>query len=120
MKTCPHCQKELTEPNEVLEEQIENAEVLNQSEEEPDRIIEEATKKVVGQVLEVIQPLLEKLGEAHPGVKPDGPLGSELGSSQQYQVQLEQIQQAAKERLSRQEEHLKAKLQQLQSRFSRR
>ena len=117
MKTCPYCYRELQGE---AEEAPQNAEELAATttafaEEE---LISRATKEVIKAVLEHIQPLLDKLKEAHPDQQTTAV--DPLFSAEQHKLQLEQIQQAAKERMQRQEQHLAAKLQKLQARFNRR
>ncbi|MGD1846613.1 MAG: hypothetical protein ACFB10_14595 [Salibacteraceae bacterium] len=115
MKTCPHCQKEL--PNEEPPTTGHFHETLQALTEE--EVVERATKEVIKAVLEHIQPLLDKLKEAQgTTAAPVG--GTALFSPEQHQRQLEQIQQSAKDRMQKQEQHLAAKLQKLQARFSMR
>jgi len=126
MRTCPHCQQpfpaEASHTAKTIETPVvELPPTVEQSPIGDDPVIAAATKKVVGEVLKVIQPLLDKLAEAQGGSAPStqaataGPL-----SNEQYLDQLNQIQDSAKERLQQQEQHLAAKLQKLQARFSRR
>lgn len=118
MKTCPHCHKDLeAKVPDALS--VEASVDLNATQLLEEDLISKVSKEAIKQVLQHIQPLLEKLSEAHPD-NPNQVVGSMPVSADQNKQQLEQIQQAAQERIKKQEQQLASKLQKLQARFNKR
>lgn len=105
MKTCPHCHK----PLETVS--VETEQVLPEAN---DPVIEAATKKVVAEVLKVIDPLLQKLQEANTSSTVQTQTPADAQKSR-----VDQIQESAKKRLEEQEKNFAFKLEKLQARFGK-
>lgn len=115
-KPCPNCGFDLTDTDRNRDARVEgdSNQASGHQPQINDEDIKEATRLVVRETMEVIQPLLEKLNQANEEFNN---AQANTGTAPSFDQQLSNLQQAAQDRQKLQEQKVAMKMSKLQSRF---
>ncbi len=119
LKSCPHCGHSLSleQVQHSDSSEITDIEVLEPDQEQ--QLVKTISKKVVGEVMNTIHPLLEKLRELAAGQQQVQTPINKMNNQYNTEEQLKKIQETARERAKAQEQKIAIRLRKLQSRVSK-